>query len=234
MKKEEAELLVLNQGIKSPVYWLSCASKLLQLGFTLKELNQAIKRSGLNIDDLTSKEDFEGECHYNQKELIKDYHTSNYIRVYKDVIVEGQHIQMEGYKTGQVRTYRIIDRYQGLKHEKMIRALMEKRFKWFKSFKWDIYSLDYQEPEHYEIYLKTSMGSLYVPLIALLKKDFTMILLRMNSYYKEYRTSSSYDLNKKDKESLEEFKERKLKEYENDIKPLKSFQAKRLKKYLEK
>jgi len=143
MVKMETQIPLMN--------WLNCKDELLKV-FSRAEIEQALKKSKLTIRDLTTKQDFQQiPQHLQVKELVKDFHTSNYIKVYTDKVVDGQHIQFEGYKTGQVITYRVIGNYQGLQHPKIIKPLLEKKFKWFNKFKWAIYGLEYSKIEDYEI-----------------------------------------------------------------------------------
>lgn len=196
--------------------WLNCEKDLLKI-FSVEELEKALKESRLTEEDLTDVKDCENGCYYKPNKLIKPIHTSNTITVYKTVRVDGQFVSMEGYKSGSVETYRIPARYQGLKHERLIRKLLENKFEWFNKFKWEIYELS--GLEHYEIYLKTSEKhksfktklSLYVPLVALIKKDIEAIKKRNVGYWGFY-TNSSYNLNKKNGETLKKFQERKERE----------------------
>jgi len=73
-----------------------------------------------------------------------------------------------------------------------------------------------------------------VPLKALLEKDVKAIEQRNLGYWKSYRLTSSYDLNKNKGETLEEFKARKQKEYKKDISVLNTPTAKEFLKILEK
>lgn len=95
--------------------------------------------------------------------------------------------------TGAV--YRVPCRFQSLIHEHIVRFLMNKRFPWFREFLWAIYAVD---KENYDIYLHTKspdpdgicVGSmLYVPIKALLTKDWSLIDRRhrgyMTSYYRD-------------------------------------------------
>lgn len=220
-----------------PIEWLSCKEGLLKLGFSVKEIETAIKKSGLKVEDLTEIKDFQDQRTaeiYKPHEIVKGWHTSSYIRVYENVKIDGQYIQMEGYKTGQVIGVRVKNQYQGLKHEKVIRNLLEKRFKWFKNFKWEIYSFEYQDPENYEIYLKTGKNSLYVPLKALLKKDIKAIEDRNISYLTGYHKLGSYELNKNKGETLGQFKERKNKERKKALRVLNTPTTKRFFEILKK
>ena len=229
MEKDKADKIAMDGDKFKGFYWLSCSSELLQMGFTKDEIQTAINKAGLSVDDLTDKKDFESGC-YPKSELLKDFHTSNYIRVYKDVLVDGKWIQMEGYKNGQVQTFRVEAHYQGLKHEKILRALFSKKFKWFNRLDWSIYEL--RGFDCAEIYLKTEHGSLYVPFMALMNKDFSLIEKRQIDYYEDYRKGSNYELNKEKGETIAGFKARKQEEFLIDCKPLQSKEAKQLIKYL--
>lgn len=198
------------------IEWLSCKEELKKV-FTTKEIEEAIKTSGLTLKDLTTIENFAYEP-FGKKEIIAEYHRGQ-IKVCKTIKIDGEYVSMEGQKNADVRTYRIIDHYQGLRHEKLIRALLEKRFKWFKNFKWSIYEVS-GKIEHYEIYLNTGKKSLYVPLVALLNRNKEAIIERNKSYLTWYKMETSYDLNHKEGESLKAFKERKGGELEEELKVL--------------
>lgn len=96
---------------------------------------------------------------------------------------------------------------------------------------WGLYEM---YSENYEMYLTTEFGSLYVPIKALLNKDFSLIKSRMTKYAASYHDPinlSGYALNHRGR-SKEEYKKDKEQDYNNMIKPLKSKEAKLLKKYL--
>ena len=230
MGKEEADTMVMDEDSFKTFYWLSCSPDLLQMGFTKNEIQNAINKAGLSVDDLTDKKDFVNGCDHKKAQLLKDFHTSNYIRVYEDLMVEGQYVPMEGYKTGQVQTFQIESEYQGTIHTKVLRALFQKNFKWFNRFNWSIYEL--RGFDYAEFYLETEHGSLYIPVMALLNRDFSLIKKRQTEYYTFYRKDSNYELNKQKGETIAGFKIRKKEEFLKDCKPLQSKEAKRLIKYL--
>ena len=97
---------------------------------------------------------------------------------------------------------------------------------------WDIYEL---RDEKDEIYLKTEFGSLYVPYLALVDKDFSLIENRMKSYANSYHDPinlSGFALNHRGR-TKEEYKQDKIHDYNKMIKPLESKEAILLKKYLQ-
>jgi hypothetical protein len=92
---------------------------------------------------------------------------------------------------------------------------------------YEMYSVDY------EMYLTTEFGSLYVPIKALINKDFSIIDKRMKSYslsYNDPKYLSGYALNHRGR-TKEEYQKDKIKDHENMIKPLYSQEAKLLKKF---
>lgn len=232
MEESKVKFSSLDLESKSPLYWLSCFDKLLDYGFTLEEMERVVKQLKIKVEDLTDKEDFENGCHNQKAQLFRDWFVSEHIEVYEDIKVDGQYISMKGYKKGEVQTFIIPAKYQGLKHGEFIKKLLENKFKWFKKFVFDFYSFEYNN--EYEFYLKTEFGSLYIPLKSVLERDYSLIIKRMKGYYKDYRLISSYELNKNKGEGLEDFKERKEKEYLKDIKPLESKEAKQFERYLTK
>lgn len=97
---------------------------------------------------------------------------------------------------------------------------------------WSLYEM---YNENYEIYLTTEFGTLYVPIKALLDKDFNLIKKRMISYalsYHDPKHLSGFALNNRGR-TMEQYAIDKKIDYENMIKPLKSKEAKMLKKLLE-
>lgn len=229
---------------KPLIEWLSCTKGLLELGFSLDEINKALKQSETTLSDLTDTEKHEqGKTNYFDSkqeyyELIND-HTTGYFKEVK--IIKGKEFVHE--YQASAKEYRVQAHYQGLKHEKIISKLLENRFKWFSKFKWRIYEFRYNEAKNYEIYLETSLGTLYVPVLALMRNDPKIINERMLTYCGSYRSgkdvtsenSSEYQLNgKRQGLTLEQYKEQQKQFYEKEIAPLASRVFEQLKKFLEK
>jgi len=97
---------------------------------------------------------------------------------------------------------------------------------------WSLYEM--HTSENYELYLSTEFGSLYVPLKAILSKDFSLIEKRLKTYAESYhdpKKLSCFALNHRGR-TIEQYKKDKEADYLKMIEPLKSKEAKELKKYL--
>ena len=106
--------------------YLKCRKALNQLGFTDKEIRAALIAANLDVDDITDKNGFEKFPHWLPVgEIITDRHSFQ-VKRYK-----GSYYKKE-YTTGWL--IRVPAHYQGLRHEKLLRALLEARFPWFESF----------------------------------------------------------------------------------------------------
>lgn len=81
---------------------------------------------------------------------------------------------------------------------------------------WSLYEM--RDSKNYEIYLSTEYGSLYVPIIAIINKDFSIIEKRMKEYHGWYSGLSG---------SKDDIKEKTNKA----LLPLQSKEAKQLKEY---
>lgn len=79
---------------------------------------------------------------------------------------------------------------------------------------WSLYEMS--DGEDYEIYLSTEYGCLYVPIVAILDKDFSLIEKRMKDYFGWYCNLSRKDCREK---------------LSNVLKPLESNEAEKLKEY---
>lgn len=96
---------------------------------------------------------------------------------------------------------------------------------------WSLYEM---HSEKYEMYLTTEFGSLYVPVGALLNKNFSLIEQRMKSYGLSYHDPinlSGYALNHRGR-TEEQYKKDKQQDFLKMIKPLESKEAQLLKSYL--
>ena len=78
-----------------------------------------------------------------------------------------------------------------------------------KASKWDIYHIESFDKE---IYLTTSEGSLYIPLNAIMKKDFSIIEKRMEDYFKSWCNNDKKKI-KKNLTPLDSIEANQLKEY---------------------
>lgn len=96
---------------------------------------------------------------------------------------------------------------------------------------WDLYEFHGYEKQDYEMYLKTEFGSLYVPLQALLKSDFSIIEKRMQEYCGWYYNESGYGLNHRGR-TFEQYKADREEEKRKALLPLVSKEAEALKKFL--
>jgi len=118
-----------------------------------------------------------------------------------------------------------------LKHKTIfeLEEMRKEKKKYFEKSAWDLYEM---KSENYEIYLNTEHGTLYVPLKAIINKDFLLIVERMISYslsYNDPENLSGFALNHRGR-TKEEYKRDKQKDHENMIKPLVSKEAEKLKK----
>ena len=95
--------------------------------------------------------------------------------------------------------------------------------------KWSIYELRNDG----EMYLTTQNGSLYVPIAALVEKDFSIIEKRMTEYHASYYNASGYGLNHRGR-TQEEYKKDQQEAYYKAMSALTSPEALQLKEYLSK
>jgi hypothetical protein len=108
---------------------------------------------------------------------------------------------------------------------KEVKDLVKKKDVVKKESSWSLYEM-YNSIE-YEIYLTTEFGSLYVPIKALIEKNFKLINDRMVSYANSYHDPkglSRYALNNRGR-TLEEYAKDKQADYINMIRPLESKEA---------
>lgn len=130
--------------------WLYCKDILIALGFSTHEIEQALKKVKYTVRDLTDETKFEhGEpTHFKVRELVQDWHMASITR----------HMNRAGHAwtaTCQARqqTWRVPGQYQSLREEKLMLALLQARFPWFRKFKWWFYRTEYKAEDCY-IYLK--------------------------------------------------------------------------------
>lgn len=255
--------------------YLTCRNALNEIGFSDDEIRKALQDLEMSKKDLCDEKAFEhGKPYHRVYEYIRrgighfKKYQSEYIKEY----------------TANADIYLVPAQYQGLRHGKIIRQLLNNRYDWFdtflkdKSYKesetgeyfnsigWlDVNSLPdkYKEmtvnqiielskeknlvkkesawslyemygSKDYEIYLTTSKGSLYVPIKALIDKDWFLIEQRMKSYAISYHDPinlSGFALNHRGR-TKEEYKKDKEADYNNTIAPLESPEALKLKEHL--
>lgn len=182
-----ATLLKLDRSKFDLSKWLSCTSELKKLGFSLGEIKTALKQAGLRISDLVDIEPYQQEPSWYIHERVSDEYTKELEQEVKHRGTASDYTVCTRHHTESVIDYRIPARYQGLKHEAVIRRLLSNRFEWFKKFKWSVYEM-HGEGRDYEIYLETKAGSIYVPVKALLKESSKIIENRMLSYFGDSRS----------------------------------------------
>jgi len=201
------------------VDWLNTSLyELLLKHYTREEIQNRLLCSGFTVEDLTDLENYRQEPTWLKiKQLVKENHQFTV----KEYCGEwSKEITVRGFR------YRVKAKYQGLKHSKILRAFLNTSFEWFSGFNWDLYEVS--NADTYEIYLKTSKGSLYVPLEALYNKDFSLIENRMKTYWSWYCKESNYNLNHKKDETLGQFNERKEAEFQAYMQILETEEAQRL------
>lgn len=109
--------------------------------------------------------------------------------VYKNGIAYEARIQKSAY------SYIVPNHYQ-LNENKLLEACLVLSIPEIDRFKWDMYHLDSYEDNkthkiiYSDIYLKTSKGSLYCPVEALVNYDKEAIIERHTSYHKSYYNTS--------------------------------------------
>ena len=81
------------------------------------------------------------------------------------------------------RSYRTPCPYQ-TQEDKLIKGCIEEKWPFMRHFKYDAYHLD--QVDSYEIYVTTETGVLYLPIKALLEKDFSIAEKRMKTYFGDY------------------------------------------------
>lgn len=160
--------------------WFTGTDTLRKCGFTLKEIREALKES-IDFDELAGVEEYENEPTWQgtYKIVESDVWVTVIRYLDKGGLTYEARERVKGYKVLVPR------KFQSLNHNKVVRYLLEKRFNWFSRLEWEIYGID-STGENYEIYLKTSSGSVYVPVKALLAKDKRAIEKRMSDYWSWY------------------------------------------------
>ena len=220
--------------------WLTCTPELKNLGFTIEEINTALKQSKVTVYSLTDEEDYQSAPSYMNtyecisepfgKDLEEEINTK-YNGYTNDYTTCTRHYR------ATVQTYRIAGHYQSTHHADIIRHLLNNKLKWFKSFKWSMYAMS-GEGKNYEIYMETSAGSLYVKVQALLKPNWQTIEDRMLSYFGESRNLRDAKVKRHNHKKNEHQQTNggcplcQERFYQKEIGPLYSEDAKRLKKIL--
>lgn len=171
--------------------WLNDYKDML-LFFSAEDIDEAIQKSpytDYTDFEITTTEYFQYPPGY----LSQFERTLNNIPRIKRVSKVNTHGRNE---TIEIKTweYRIRSNYQGNINEFIIRYCLNKTVPFFRLFKWSIHSIGYHTTDNYEIYLKTGYAddlwdnelSLYVPVKALLAKDWKAIEQRNINYWKMY------------------------------------------------
>lgn len=174
------------QTQKSLFEWWHSSEELVKFGFTKSEINQAFKTAKTKLSDITDDHNYT-EANKNTAWLDSEYYeiinenTSHYFTEIK--YIKGEEWKRE--YTANAIQYRSRSQYNTFDSD-ILKALLNKKFSYFSMFKWDIYQMS-AEAANWEIYLKTEFGSVYVPVMALLKNNVGKIINRMESYHNDYR-----------------------------------------------
>ncbi len=179
---------MVKQTQKSLFEWWGSSEDLVKIGFTKAEINHAFKNAKTKLSDITDDHNYT-EANKNTAWLENsEYHEIISENTYYD-FTETKYIKGEEWKReyrAQAIQYRTRSHYQTFDSE-ILKALLNKKFSYFSMLKWDIYAL-HSEAENWEIYLKTEFGSVYVPVMALMKNDIEMIIKRMTEYHNDFRS----------------------------------------------
>lgn len=169
------------------IHWFSSTKELMEIGFTKTEIQKAIKDAKTKLSDLTND--------YNFVEKGKESHVVDNTDYYEVINENTRHTFKEvEYRKGKewVHEYeapaiqfRSFSSFQTHDPE-ILEKLLKSKFPFIKKFDWDVYAI-HSEGINWEIYLKTSKGSLYVPVTALMKKDPKIIEKRMFDYHNDFR-----------------------------------------------
>jgi len=175
--------------------WLKSTETLEEIGFTKKEIIKSLKDCKISKDDLYSFEHYQNEPKHLKiyQEHGKPFHEE--FKTLVNVGSCGSGCRTEQYKIESVlvQSYYVPSNLQESIYEsKIIRKLLENRFKWFKSFKWEIFGIE----KDMEIYLKLTHGTIYVPVKALMKSEPKLIKDHMFSYWDQFRNQRDPDMKK--------------------------------------
>jgi len=165
--------LVSEQITKIPIIdWIACKDELLKM-FSEREILQAIRMLGITTSKLTDRysEYPEGVTPSYPHVLTETFQVRKYSR-------EDQNFVYSKYCK-----YCTPSHYQANEVAQIINFILSMRYEYFSWFDWSIYANSIGED--YEIYMKTSEGSLYVPVKAF-TEGFEVVRERMISYWKDY------------------------------------------------
>ncbi len=149
--------------------------RLVELNFDLKDIYRAFR-------ELWDDNQIKGERGLWQEQWYQQ--PVNFGR--QEFIKTGQHTfkEYKGEWEREVRKkgycYRVTAQHNTEPKVKVLRALLSKMRPYFNDFNWNVYDVEG------DIYLKTSAGSLYVPVEALIHYDWSLIQDRMDSYFSWY------------------------------------------------
>jgi len=184
--------------------WLTCIDELHALGFSDAEIDAALAKADLWLTDLTEQRIFplkhSSDLSFTEKSSITPC----------VVIRRGKLMQTIRHPLDSSYTkhdfapgveLRVRSQYQGLKHGKLLHALLSNRFPWFGEFRWALHEIRSGENAWNECYMATTppmreyagkefkhspTTSLYVPLGALIQCDKEAIIQRHRSYHEDF------------------------------------------------
>ena len=170
--------------------WLTNYDILIELGFTVDELEYALFCAGLSIDHLTEEKAYEHDLpKWVGAMSVLSPSKPAYFKRY--ATVKGHQYERTE-RVNSAWSIRQRAQYQSLKHGKLMYSLLSNRFSWFKDFKWTLYQLDRVDDD---IYMTVTPkkdnnhqtgSSLYVPIMALINSDWSLIDERVTKYFKSY------------------------------------------------
>ena len=210
--------------------FLTCRKYLNDLGFSDAEITVTLNQLSINKRDLCDENGYKSEPIWPK---IKEFSRKGVIH-YKEY--KGEYVKE---CTANGEYWFVPSQYQGLKHGKIIFTILSNRYNWFdmtkddkkKVTEWQLYEMS---SINYEMYLNTEFGSLYVPIKAIVEKDFSIIEKRMNDYFKfyyDYKTLKDYGLNHNGR-TKEQYKADMLESFNKAIAPLQSKEAEIIKSNL--
>lgn len=199
--------------------WLNNYDILIQIGFTMPEIEYALKCAGITLKDLTEEQAYENDFPKWKGHKISVINPSKPAYFTRYATVKG-HTYERTERVNSAWAIRQTAQYQGGKHDKIMYHLLSNRFDWFKDFKWSLYQLDRVDGD---IYMKVTPkkdnnhqtgSSLYVPILALINSDWSLINERVTKYFSDYySTPDRAEYLKSALGTLETVEALKLKEY---------------------
>ena len=221
------------KSAKSALFWFDSTDELKTIGFSEKEILKAIKQAGETAESLTTFDMVEASAdNYANSEYHELVSTNNRQYFEEEKIIKGK-VFTRRY-IGLANEYRTKGNYQSTKHEPILRNLLLNKFTYLKNFKLEIFSM-YGEGKNWQIYLKVnkSNNSVYVPVMALIKKDSKIIIdtmLESHGNFRNQRDPKMKTHNHKEHEHQQTNGGCGLcqeKFYQDSMKPLKSIITKR-------